>query len=93
MKTQFSWLVISSTIACLSACSTALAVVVDTNIGPSDSFDGSTNSGAYTPKNTATGVNYTLTGDVALQNLGGTTALMNSCFSDISKFSRYQKNI
>ncbi|SPN73583.1 Polymorphic membrane protein F,chlamydial polymorphic outer membrane protein repeat,Autotransporter beta-domain [Chlamydia serpentis] len=101
MKSQFSWLVISSTIACLSACSTVLAVAADTNIGPSDSFDGSTNSGTYTPKNTTTGVNYTLTGDVALQNLGGTTPLTNGCFSDTSEgltfigggYSLYFKNI
>ncbi|CRI48224.1 Polymorphic outer membrane protein G family [Chlamydia pneumoniae] len=84
MKSQFSWLVLSSTLACFTSCSTVFAATAE-NIGPSDSFDGSTNTGTYTPKNTTTGIDYTLTGDITLQNLGDSAALTKGCFSDTTE--------
>lgn len=84
MKSQFSWLVLSSTLACFTSCSTVFAATAE-NIGPSDSFDGITNTGTYTPKNTTTGIDYTLTGDITLQNLGDSAALTKGCFSDTTE--------
>ncbi|WP_156506718.1 Pmp family polymorphic membrane protein autotransporter adhesin [Candidatus Chlamydia sanziniae] len=51
-------------------------------LGFSDSFDGNAHKEAFVPKTTTGGATYTLTGNVEFFNLGQSTSLSSSCFSD-----------
>ncbi|WP_231881966.1 hypothetical protein [Candidatus Chlamydia sanziniae] len=81
MKSYLPWIFISSVIVSSHSFS-SLATVVEESLGPTHSFNQETNSTTFSPKNTSTGVIYTLTGDVYFMNLGKTTPLTNGCLSD-----------